>query len=124
MYTRIPQDEYRVTAFRFEIRVRPDLLREALGEPDEGTGYKTAREYRFEDGEGNTITIYDYKATAGYDEELPTGDELWASREPVELHIGSDSPPAAFRFLEWLQSKIPGIEVTRSAHAMNKRRSS
>lgn len=65
----------------------------AFGEPmPEGDEYKVSSEWIFYNDEtGEHFTLYDWKSTNLYDDELPSVEEFRASQEPYEFHIGGES---------------------------------
>lgn len=70
-------------------------LREALGEPEEGDGYKVSTEWTLT-WKGQTFTIYDYKETSLYDRSGPSVEQF-RKLPAYDWHIGGRTDPEAFR---------------------------
>jgi len=72
-----------------------DLVK-LLGEPGEGDGYKVAFEWRLIGPGGIIATIYDYKDTSLYDDDLPAPAQIRSGEYclPIEWHIGGHGPEA------------------------------
>lgn len=89
-----------------------------IGAPNvEGDGYKVSTEWCIEDTErmaGAVVTLYDYKATALYDEEGGMSVEMFRESVPYEWHIGAHNVVAAQNFKAWLETEVfGGVEVSR-----------
>ena len=72
-----------------------DLVK-LLGEPGEGDGYKVAFEWRLIGPSGIIATIYNWKDTSLYDDDLCTPAQIRSGEYclPVEWHIGGHGPEA------------------------------
>jgi hypothetical protein len=74
-----------------EIFLIPLAVIQTFGKGSPGDEYKVSKEWVFR--KGNLIfTLYDWKLTDLYDGGMWTPDELWASGEPFDLHVGSKEP--------------------------------
>lgn len=77
--------------------VRYSDLVKAFGEPTflEPSGdNKIQKEWVFEDEDGNTFTVYDYK----------TYDEFFTMNENTDWHVGSKVP--AHEFIHWATERL------------------
>ena len=88
------------------VKVSPESLTRCFGEPDESDGYKSSMEWLFEDGEGNVVTLYDWKSTKLYSPELPSADILRVSPFMHEFHIGAHSSTVGHAFADWLVGEV------------------
>lgn len=72
-----------------------------LGEPspDSTDGYKVSTEWDLQFEDGTVATVYDYKETNLYSDELPSPEKLRASKFS-DWHIGGFSMKAVFRLRE------------------------
>lgn len=61
-----------------------------LGEPEESDGYKVSSEWTLTREGGGCVTIYDYKCTNLYDDDLPSVEEFRAY-ESHEWHIDASN---------------------------------
>lgn len=90
----------------------PAALRDLLGPPGEGDGYKVAFEWVLIGPSGIIATIYDWKGTLLYDEDLASPAEFMPGgglfNEPMEWHIGGHGPEAARFVHELLDIKPRG----------------
>lgn len=77
-----------------------------FGEPSKDVdGYKVSTEWEITFANGVEATIYDYKDTNLYSDELPTPDAFRAATEqtPYEWHIGGYDKSAVALVLETLK---------------------
>ena len=98
-----------------EVCLVPAAVVRAFGQGDAGDEYKVSQRWVFRNGE-LVFTLYDWKSTSLYDPGMWTPEELWSSKEPFPLHVGSKEPATpkdAARFVRYLQ------EVT-SEHLQSK----
>ncbi len=87
-------------------------LKEMFGEPRPVQDRKVSGLWVFKDEEGNTFTIYDWKATCECgDSSLPTKEDFRASITPFEFSLGGkgDSSPSksGWKKKKWGVLKIP-----------------
>ena len=78
----------------FIIRATYNKLVDVLGQPDSRPGGATTSSWVFL-YDGGRFTIYDYKATSEYDENLPALGEF--RKRPYNWHVGTDGSGAAAR---------------------------
>jgi len=99
------------------IEASPAELIRLFGKPCESDGYKVSGEYLFKIWE-RFITLYDWKATSQYDEDLPSPQDFWANEERVVFNVGSqdgqDSAYSIYLLLDLIQAKR--IEAKRAAN--------
>lgn len=83
-------------------------LVEILGPPlEDDDGYKVSTSWRFSGENGlEPVSLYDWKVTALYDDELPTVKKFRASTVPYEWHVGARSKATAEKFADWLNSLV------------------
>ncbi len=82
-------------------------LVDAFGEPLPGDDYKVSSEWIIRDTlSGKVFTIYDWKETDLYREDLPTVEKFRSSGRTT-WHIGGKSNPSDF--INWLTSKLYGV---------------
>lgn len=73
-----------------------------LGEPNSaGDEYKVSTEWLLEDENGHVVTIYDYKETSLYDNDLPSVEEFRALPS-FEWTIGALSKDTSDCLADWL----------------------
>lgn len=86
----------------------PSDLRAVFGEPMESDGHKVSGEYVFASPDGSAVfTVYDYKATSLYDNDLPEPVDFWSSRTPFDFSIGGrERGPQLAAFEAWLASAL------------------
>ena len=84
-------------------------LRLLFGEPIESDGYKVSGEWVFEDDNGNVFTVYDWKETELYDDNLPSVKQFRRSPEKIEFHIGGKT--SAVEFLNWLEYQLAKLRM-------------
>lgn len=89
-----------------EVFVSPKRLIEVFGDPADCDFNKVSAEWRFT-GPGGPFTIYDWKETSLYDDDLPSPIELLQG-PPISWHIGGKTKHAAEDFLAWVKEQIAG----------------
>jgi hypothetical protein len=88
-----------------EVEVAPAKVVRALGAPHRrADAYKVSGLYSFVDGP-RVFTVYDWKATALYDEDLPSPLAFWNGQSKVCLSIGSNSDDVT-DFKRWLLERV------------------
>jgi len=93
------------------VKLIPRRLVEHFGRPEKFDEYKVSGEYRFVDDSGRVYTLYDYKATSlyndqidmGIESELPTPDEFWGAERPYDFCIGGTDDCDTGAFKVWLR---------------------
>jgi len=90
-FIRIPASEASQTHFFNEVQILPHSVVRCFGTGDCGDGYKVSHTWAFRRGE-LIYSLYDWKSTHLYDSTMWTPQELWASNEPFDLHVGSREP--------------------------------
>lgn len=89
-------------------------LQAALGDPlPEADGYKVSTEWCFEGPDGQVFTLYDYKETNLYGDDLPTVEEFRAL-PGYTWHIGAHGEKSVEAFAGWLANKL-GVTPARYA---------
>lgn len=96
------------TYLQTTISVAPTLLVEAFGEPTTCDEYKVSGEYLFEDCDGNVFTIYDWKSTSLYDDNLMSPSQFWSQDCNREVNIGGRVNASAF--LTWLSGRLSAYQ--------------
>ncbi len=83
-----------------------DLVR-VLGEPSKSDGYKVSTEWTLVGDDGSPWTIYDYKATSLYGEDLPSV-RRFRKRASYDWHIGGRTEDDAKTpaLVAWLKARI------------------
>lgn len=80
---------------------------EAFGDPLKGDGYKVSGEWIFVDDEsGAVFTLYDWKSTSLYSEDLPSVEAFRANFKPQKFNVGSNRVMLTSDFTEWLIEQI------------------
>ena len=74
-----------------EVQLIPRSVIRCFGEGESGDGFKVSRTWVFRRGE-LVFTLYDWKSTNLFDSEMWTPEELWASGEVFDFHVGSREP--------------------------------
>ncbi len=82
------------TSLQGEINASFKQIRDLLGESEESDGYKVSTMWTCV-FEGKTFTVYDYKETSLYSDDLPSVEEFQA-RESYAWHIGGSGNAEAF----------------------------
>ena len=72
-----------------------------FGEPVESDEFKVSGEWMFEDEQGNTFTVYDWKSTSLYDSDLPSVEDFRSNQNPTTFNIGGSV--SAYEFIAWLE---------------------
>lgn len=72
-------------------------LYDFFGEPCEGDGYKVSSQWKVS-RRGNNFTIYDWKATNLYSEELPHVEAFREDSSPKFWHVGGICDPNYFLY--------------------------
>jgi hypothetical protein len=96
------------TYLQATISVAPSTLVRAFGEPTTCDEYKVSGEYLFEDCDGNVFTIYDWKSTSLYDDNLMSPSRFWAQDYECEINIGGKV--CATEFLTWLSGRLSAYQ--------------
>jgi len=94
-----------------EIQLPPKRLVDVFGSPAEVDQYKVSGEFKFSDDDGNTYTVYDWKATTLFDDGLEpceehygiTPEEFWGNWNPDTLQIGGTKRCDVESFKAWLR---------------------
>lgn len=88
-----------------EILLVPAAVIRCFGKSDHSEDGKVSGQWVFKKGD-LIFTLYDWKSTDLYERGMWTPEELWSSKEPFDLHIGSREPATredALEFAEYLQ---------------------
>ena len=80
-------------------------LEKLFGTPQHSDEYKVSSEWIFHDEEGNEATLYDYKETNLYDQDLPTVEEF-RKLPSFEWHVGAANSETANKFIAWLLEEL------------------
>jgi hypothetical protein len=100
-----PNADIANTSLVEHLEVAPIDVVRALGTPHRrADGYKVSGLYSFL-GDTATFTLYDWKSTSLYHQDLPSPLIFWNSRSKVSLSIGSNCDDAR-AFKAWLFQKI------------------
>ena len=91
------------------IEASPAELVRLFGKPLKSDGYKTSGEFLFKIYD-RYITLYDWKATSLYDDNLPSSADYWKNEERVILNVGSqhgenDSGYTVYLLLDLIQTR-------------------
>jgi len=95
------------TFLRGEVSLKPWKLLEVFGYPNIADFYKTTGQYMFVNREKNHLfTLYDWKATKLYDEEVYVAPEaIWFNEDDeMTFHVGGNDE--AEEFIAWLKKKL------------------
>jgi hypothetical protein len=95
------------------LAISPKDLLSKIGLPifsnnDDCSDGKVSGEYIFKEVETNKIvTLYDYKATNFYDNDLPSPEEFWKSDETFFFSIGGHNNDSELvdSFISWIKGK-------------------
>lgn len=90
-YSLAPNAKIDGTHFYKEVVLIPSAVVRSFGEGLVSDLYKSSRDWIFRKGP-LVFTLYDWKSTSLYDSDMWSPDELWASTEPFDLHVGSKKP--------------------------------
>ena len=105
------------TSLRGEFVASFAQLRALLGDPNsDGDGYKVSTEWVLT-FRGSTFTIYDYKATALYDDE-PLSVEAFRGLPSYSWHVGAPSvaaPQTVLDFIRAMLDAVNGYQPVKSA---------
>ena len=104
-YCQTSPDEAAGTHFYAETVIAPAAVVRCFGDGDQGDGCKISRNWVFRKGD-LVFTLYDWKSTDLYERGTWTSEEMWSSKEPFPLHIGSREPATredALDFADYLQ---------------------
>lgn len=104
MFTREDNADFCGTSLKAYIHASYPELENLFGEPLDGDGYKISGLWTFVNKEGEVFTLYDWKQTELYDNELPSIKKFRDSDEVVEFNVGGRT--SAVEFLQWLNEKI------------------
>jgi hypothetical protein len=100
-----PSADISNTSLVEEVEVAPAKVVRALGAPHRRMDeYKVSGLYSFVDGL-RVFTVYDWKATSLYDEDLPSPLAFWNCKSEVCLSIGSNSDDVT-DFKRWLLERV------------------
>lgn len=105
-FYRVSMDKANGTSLKTHIEATWQELQLLLGNSSESDGYKVSGEWAFINREGDVVTIYDWKATSLYDEDLPTPEEFRAQGYPSTFSIGGHTAVAAETFRHELQLQL------------------
>lgn len=93
------------TSWVEDLEVAPVELVRALGAPQRGTDdHKVTGRYSFVEG-SRVFTVYDWKATALYDDRLPSPLDFWNSQRKEHFSLGSNCKDVS-GFRRWLLEKV------------------
>lgn len=84
-------------------------LKRLFGDAPECDGYKISGQWVFENNDGNVFTLYDWKETELYDDELPSVKKFRNSDEPTEFHVGGKT--SAIDFINWIDYKLSKLRL-------------
>lgn len=79
-----------------------------LGKPHCSDRYKVSGEWTLENESGDVITLYDWKETNLYAEDLPSVEEFRASAIKHSFHVGARNKSIALAFIEALSNELAG----------------
>ena len=93
------------------ISLIPRQLVEQFGKPGKCDEYKVSGEYTFVDDSGRVYTLYDWKSTSlyndqidqGIESDLPTPEEFWANEKLYDFPIGGTKACDVGAFKVWLR---------------------
>ena len=90
-FVQAPSAETHMTHRFGEVQLIPRSVIRCFGESRSGDEFKISREWVFTRGE-SVFTLYHWKSTNLYDSDMWTPEELWASGELFDFHVGSREP--------------------------------
>lgn len=103
-----PNADLSNTSWVADLQVAPVDVVRALGAPQRGANaYKVSGVYSFVEGL-RVFTLYDWKATSLYSEELPSPLSFWNGQSEVRFSIGSNCEDAG-DFICWLEEVLKGV---------------
>jgi len=88
------------------IEISPKRLTEVFGQPSVSDGYKTSGQYVFTSESGDVFTLYDWKSTSLYDDEMVSPEEFWDEIGQVDLEIGATSKNGVQEFKSFLEKSV------------------
>ena len=95
--------DYCGTSLKGHVRARFSDIVRVLGEPlSDDDGYKVSGCWTLTDDNGNVVTLYDWKCSNLYDENLPSVEQFRASTNVTTFNVGAHDYGAARRFIEEL----------------------
>ena len=94
------------TSLRGNVTISTKRLTELFGLPSSSDGYKSSGEYIFTSEAGDVFTLYDWKSTSLYDEEMMAPEEFWNQSSPVTLNIGAKSTVGVGGFMSFLATSL------------------
>jgi hypothetical protein len=107
-----PNADLSNTSLVEEIEVAPIEVVRALGAPHRRSdAYKVSGLYSFVEGL-RVFTVYDWKSTSLYHEDLPSPLAFWNSQSKVCLSIGSNCENVA-DFRRWLLERVRTLQRER-----------
>lgn len=101
------------------IEAVPATLTKLFGKPEAGDGWKVSTEWVFQNDLGELVSIYDFKQTSVYSDDLPSPAGLRASKTPVEFSVGASNLEAFLDFERWLQKKGADVDIERETYLDN-----
>ena len=115
VFTRSDVDHTTGGCLRGSVELVPARLVEIFGAPDRGEEFhqavqhsdyycKTSGEYTFKNNQGETFHLYDWKATALWEDGLPEVDEFWSDQTLFEFNVGGNSNANAF--IAWITKEV------------------
>jgi hypothetical protein len=103
-YTADPNADVSHTCLVANLEVAPVELIRALGTPHRADEYKVSGVYCFVEG-SRVFTVYDWKSTSLYCEELPSPLAFWNGTTKVCLSIGGNCKDVA-DFKRWILEEL------------------
>ena len=91
------------TSLKGRITANYAKLVELFGEPQESDGYKVSGEWVFTDDDGNVFTLYDWKETELYDDQLPSVKQF---RRLPSATFNVGGKVYAGEFINFLETKL------------------
>ena len=106
-YTADPNADISDTCWVADLKVAPVELIRALGAPHRrADAYKVSGVYCFVEG-SRVFTVYDWKSTSLYSEELPSPLSFWNGQSKECLSIGGNCEDVV-DFKRWILEKMRG----------------
>ena len=93
------------TSLKLTIPLKFKDVEKILGKPFYSDGYKVSGEWVLVSEDGDVVTLYDWKETSLYDDDLPSVEEFRKSSEPIEFHVGAHDKEVAEKFKTWLMNQ-------------------
>ena len=94
------------TSLRGNVTISTKRLTELFGLPSRSDGYKSSGEYIFTSENGDVFTLYDWKSTSLYDQEMISPEEFWNQNSLVTLNIGAKSAVGVGGFMSFLATSL------------------